>query len=286
MTGIPDDIAGRGEGSADGKTDVFLDAWRARWPEWSVAMAFVPAAQRTRVAAWGALQQALTDAAWTGDDPTPGLAKLAWWQEELAGWAKGARRHPLGALLQLQPAPWQVLSRALPRLQATRLRPGEAAPGDGAWREYAAALAACDTALFAPAQVMAADVPAEAGHGVAAPSVATAASAPVAAIATALRGEQALLSAAAGAGVGVGGGADARAGGDLDADAGVSGRRAASMASDATIRPASVLPSAACLARPRAIHAALVAARLQRPRAPLPAWRVPWLAWRAARNAR
>ncbi|GAA4868532.1 phytoene/squalene synthase family protein [Luteimonas vadosa] len=125
----------------------FVDKWRARWPEWRVAMAFVPAARRDGVAAWFALLQELTEAAWGGDDPTPGLAKLAWWHEELMGWSKGARRHPLGTALQAQPAPWDGLARSLSSLQAGRMRPGEAVAGD-VLAPFATAVAACESSLF------------------------------------------------------------------------------------------------------------------------------------------
>ena len=130
----------------------FVDKWRARWPEWALAMVFVPAVQRDLVDAWFSLLQELTDAAWTGRDPTPGLAKLAWWQDELGGWEKGARRHPLGAVLQPRQAPWRALGLALPALRAMR-DDGErdalrmAAPAaDG--QAFARAVAACEAALF------------------------------------------------------------------------------------------------------------------------------------------
>ncbi|MBW8850976.1 MAG: phytoene/squalene synthase family protein [Xanthomonadales bacterium] len=97
-----------------------LDKWRGRWPEWRIAQAFVPEAQRATAEAWFALLQEWTDAAWAGADPTPGFAKLAWWQEELRGWAKGARRHPLGRDLHRRPLPWDALAAALPALQAAR----------------------------------------------------------------------------------------------------------------------------------------------------------------------
>ncbi|MGY1459079.1 phytoene/squalene synthase family protein [Luteimonas sp. A534] len=137
---------------------MFVDKWRARWPEWAVAMVFVPGDRQPLAEAWFTLLQELTDAAWGGGDPTPGLAKLAWWQEELGGWAKGARRHPLGALLQPQPAPWLELGRALPDLRALRddgsggdARPAGAGAGHGdavAGKTFAAAVADCEAALF------------------------------------------------------------------------------------------------------------------------------------------
>lgn len=133
----------------------FVAKWRARWPEWELGMVFVPAAQRPVVEVWFTLLQELTDAAWGGADPTPGLAKLAWWQEELGGWSKGARRHPLGALLQPRSAvPWLALGRALPDLRALRGRDADeaAAPhGAGdvvAGQAFAAAVADCEASLF------------------------------------------------------------------------------------------------------------------------------------------
>lgn len=135
-------------------TASFIAKWRARWPEWELAMVFVPAARRPLVEAWFTLLQELADAAWGGGDPTPGLAKLAWWQEELVGWGKGARRHPLGALLQPRAAPWQALGRALPDLRALRGdAPDDAVPRDAhgdavPGQAFATAVAACEAALF------------------------------------------------------------------------------------------------------------------------------------------
>ena len=98
----------------------FIDKWRARWPEWRVAEAFVPPPERARALAWFALRQELTDAAWGGTDPRPGEAKLGWWAEELQGWAQGRRRHPLGIVLQRLAVPWTLLAACLPALQASR----------------------------------------------------------------------------------------------------------------------------------------------------------------------
>ena len=100
--------------------EAFLDKWRARWPEWRIAEAFVPAPQRAATLAWLALRQELADAAWGGEDPRPGAAKLAWWVDELQGWANGRRRHPLGLALQRIAAPWEALAVALPSLSTAR----------------------------------------------------------------------------------------------------------------------------------------------------------------------
>lgn len=135
----------------DDALDEFLDKWRGRWPEWRIAQVFVAESQRETAEAWFALLQEWTDAAWAGDDPTPGFAKLAWWQEELSGWAKGVRRHPLGRVLQKRPAPWATLAAALPALQAVRepLR-AWAAPETlmAQLQPLADAIAGCERVLF------------------------------------------------------------------------------------------------------------------------------------------
>lgn len=107
--------------------DSFIEKWMARWPEWAVVQVFIPQSQRRTWLAWAALQQELSDAAWGGADPRPGEAKLGWWQEELRGWSRGLRRHPLGAILQAQPGDWLGLASALPALRDSRERPLDAA---------------------------------------------------------------------------------------------------------------------------------------------------------------
>lgn len=140
--------------------DEFLGKWRGRWPEWRIAQVFVAESQRETAEAWFALLQEWTDAAWAGDDPTPGFAKLAWWQEELTGWAKGVRRHPLGRVLQKQTAPWATLAAALPVLQTVRepLR-AWAAPQTltTALQPLADAIADAERALFAAEAAAVAD---------------------------------------------------------------------------------------------------------------------------------
>ena len=131
-----------------GNAGEFIAKWQARWPEWGIGTAFVPAAQRETAFAWFALLQELTDAAWGGADPTPGLAKLAWWNEELRGWAKGGRRHPLGEVLQARSAPWDALAAALLPLQASRELPPSADPAQAGLDAIAGAVADCEDALF------------------------------------------------------------------------------------------------------------------------------------------
>jgi hypothetical protein len=138
----------------DTDIDDFLQKWRTAWPEWRIAQVFVAERERAVAEAWFALLQECSDAAWSGDDPTPGFAKLGWWQDELHGWGRGGRRHPLGRVLQKIDAPWVALSAALTALRDSReaLR-AQAMPDDVLSRlqPLSAAIAACEAALFAHA---------------------------------------------------------------------------------------------------------------------------------------
>lgn len=122
--------------------------WRARWPEWQVAEVFVPADQRERALAWLALLGELADAAWAGHDPTPGAAKLGWWMEELNGWSRGARRHPLGRVLQPLPAPWAALAADIPSLGASRTQVGDLASAVAGLQPFSRACSDVATQLF------------------------------------------------------------------------------------------------------------------------------------------
>ena len=126
----------------------FLGKWEAQWPEWKVAEAFVPASQRERAQAWFALREELAEAAWGEGDARPGDAKLGWWVEELDGWSRGIRRHPLGLTLQKLPAPWANLAACLPALRASRERPQGLVPAMFALEPYAEALAGVAQYLF------------------------------------------------------------------------------------------------------------------------------------------
>jgi hypothetical protein len=126
----------------------FLAKWEAQWPEWRVAEAFVPVPQRQRAQAWFALREELAEAAWGGEDSRPGDAKLGWWAEELDGWSRGLRRHPLGLNLQKVPAPWGNLAACLPALRASRERPQGLAPAMFELEPYAEALAGVAQHLF------------------------------------------------------------------------------------------------------------------------------------------
>lgn len=131
--------------------DSFVHKWRARWPEWHVAEVFVPQAQRATALAWASLLQELTDAAWGGSDARPGESKLGWWMEELQGWARGIRRHPLGLVLQKSAAPWPELAASLPALRSSRERPIDAQDAEAQLKPFIAAIAAVETVLFGSA---------------------------------------------------------------------------------------------------------------------------------------
>ncbi len=126
----------------------FIAKWRVRWPEWRIAEVFVPVSQRDTALAWFALLQELTDAAWRGDDPAPGLAKLVWWQEELQGWSQGRRRHPLGVVLQSRQVPWMALSNALPALRPLRTLPRDITQAFLGLRYFAEPAAMIEAMLF------------------------------------------------------------------------------------------------------------------------------------------
>ena len=132
----------------DASLDSFLDKWRAQWPEWGVAEVFLPVAQRLPARAWLALRNELAVAAWGGDDPTPGAAKLGWWEEELAGWARGARRHPLGLVLQKLPLDWALLAAGIPALRASRSPEGDRAASLRGLAPFARAQAVLSAQLF------------------------------------------------------------------------------------------------------------------------------------------
>lgn len=228
----------------------FTDKWRARWPEWGVAEAFVPQAQRATALAWAALLQELTDAAWGGSDARPGDAKLAWWIEELQGWVKGGRRHPLGTTLQRLSAPWVQLAATLPSLRDSRERPVDIGDAQSRLAAFAGAIAAIESSLFAghepvrsdeTRQIVASLLHARLGHH---PGDAV----PLRVLAQAGEGDAASLWAAE------------------------------------VLRQ---WPAAASAIRSRRLWSALARARLQRGDAaqPLSSSRTLWVAWRAARGA-
>jgi len=138
--------------SSTSALESFLDKWRTRWPEWSVAEPFVAPPQRELAVAWFALLQELDDMLNTQGDPLPADAKLAWWGEELRSWASQRSRHPLGRLLEPVRAPWAELAEALPDLVQARAVAMDAAAAEQALARYGQAVAAVEAVLFAPAR--------------------------------------------------------------------------------------------------------------------------------------
>lgn len=133
--------------------DTFLDKWRARWPEWSVADVFVAPGRRALAMAWFALLQEFEDILNVAGDPLPADAKLAWWSEELRSWAVQRSRHPLGRLLEPLPAPWPQLAEALPVLAEARARPADAAAAFAGLHAFGRAVAAVEAAVLGRAPV-------------------------------------------------------------------------------------------------------------------------------------
>ncbi|KRG70919.1 hypothetical protein [Pseudoxanthomonas dokdonensis] len=131
--------------------DSFLDKWRQRWPEWSLASVFVAPTQREVAVAWFALLQEFENVLNISGDPLPADAKLAWWGEELRDWSRHRSRHPLGRVLEPCKAPWAALAETLPRLVEAR---GMAADGGHALallQPLGEAIAAVEQALFGAA---------------------------------------------------------------------------------------------------------------------------------------
>lgn len=231
--------------------DDFLQKWRAAWPEWPLAQVFVPDARRAVAEAWLALQLEWVEAAWGGEDPTPGFAKLAWWQDELRGWQKGARRHPLGSVLQRAPAPWAPLADALETLRTARapLLRGDLEAAATALAPAASCIADAERGLFM--EPIAPERSRNGGDGQASAQ---------ASICWALIAQHRLWQ-----------GTDAASGDAARLREALLARR----------------PGAQAGSRAGRIHAALVLARLRQGSAspaPVAPLRVLWLAWRAARG--
>lgn len=132
--------------------DSFLDKWRTRWPEWSVAEPFIPEPQRRLAVAWFALLQEWEDIMNIAGDPLPADAKLAWWQQELRDWSEQRSRHPLGRVLEPVRAPWAALADSLPAMQVARVQPASLQQALDQLRAFADAVIATEAALFARAQ--------------------------------------------------------------------------------------------------------------------------------------
>lgn len=124
--------------------DSFLEKWRIRWPEWSVADVFVAPARRNVAVAWFALLQEFDDILNIAGDPLPADAKLAWWGEELRGWAGRRSRHPLGRLLEPVRAEWAGFADVLPTLREARMPAPDRSAAFAALSAYAGAVVAVE----------------------------------------------------------------------------------------------------------------------------------------------
>ena len=96
--------------------DSFIDKWRSRWPEWSVAEVFMAPDRRERSLAWFALLQEFEDILNVAGDPLP--------------------------------APWALLADALPSLVAARERPRDGDAALAALTAYTGAVAEVEAVVL------------------------------------------------------------------------------------------------------------------------------------------
>jgi hypothetical protein len=130
--------------------DFVAKAW-AREPGLRVAATFCAPAKRDAFAAWSALLDELAEAAFELSDARVTEVKCAWWAEELAGWANGRSRHPLGRVLAGASRPWAPLGQALLGLAEGDATAADTAGAMGDLRPAANAVVAIEAALFAGA---------------------------------------------------------------------------------------------------------------------------------------
>ena len=134
--------------------DHFVAKWHRREPEMALAEVFCPADGRARFRAWGALVTELREAVFELSDPRVTAVKAPWWAEELLRFAEGLGRHPLAADLAAEGAgvPWKALAAAVLHQAQADDRPADGAAALAQMAPLAEALAAAETALFAPSQ--------------------------------------------------------------------------------------------------------------------------------------
>ncbi|HEY0332161.1 MAG TPA: phytoene/squalene synthase family protein [Stenotrophomonas sp.] len=138
--------------SSSSALDSFLDKWRKRWPEWTVAERFIAPPRQPVAVAWFALLQEWEDIMNITGDPLPADAKLAWWQQELRDWSAQRSRHPLGRLLEPARAPWAALAETLPAMQLAREQPASLADALATLSAFSAAVAAVEGVVFERSQ--------------------------------------------------------------------------------------------------------------------------------------
>lgn len=130
--------------------DEYVGKWHAREPEMEIGELFVPAAERARFRAWGALQFELREAVFELSDPRVTAAKAGWWLEELAGLAQGRARHPIARVLSPKAvaAPWAELVRGIGAVVEDDSRPSSTEASLASVAPLARGLAAVEAELF------------------------------------------------------------------------------------------------------------------------------------------
>jgi hypothetical protein len=139
------------EGLDEGLRASFSKA-AGREPLLAAGLAFVPRASRPAYAAWCGLIGELRETLFERSDPRVTGMKSLWWAEELAGWRRGAFRHPVGRPLVAQPAlagTWESVADAIPLLAAEpEPTPDAEAALDALW-PLSEALVQVERVLFA-----------------------------------------------------------------------------------------------------------------------------------------
>ncbi|MFT3806512.1 phytoene/squalene synthase family protein [Arenimonas sp.] len=126
----------------------FFAKWQAREPEMAIAEVFVPAIEKQRFRAWGALLHELRETLFELSDARVSDVKTAWWAEELIGIEQGRARHPLSALLAELRAPWTALGRSLLEPASVGLRASSTEEAVRALLPLAQAVIAVEEAIF------------------------------------------------------------------------------------------------------------------------------------------
>lgn len=129
----------------------FFAKWQAREPEMAIAEVFVPAAEKYRYRAWGALLHELRETLFELSDVRVGDVKTAWWADELIGIGQGRARHPLTAALAEVRAPWSALGRALLETGTTERRASSTDEALRSLQPMAQAAIAVETGIFSVA---------------------------------------------------------------------------------------------------------------------------------------
>lgn len=127
----------------------FTAKWQAAWPEQNILNVFVPAHERARCSAWGALLFELHDSLFGLEHDTVRQAKCLWWSQELLDMSAGGARHPLTRLLQSFSAPFGGMAEPMSELaDLVPVKAGQTAELFGRLTPLAQAVSDCEAALF------------------------------------------------------------------------------------------------------------------------------------------